>query len=120
MKVAVLILGIFGSLLAFGIGACSGMLMGGLGELADDGGEGAAMGGNLFLFAILQTVLGLVFSVMAYTKMNKNLSPTIISKVGLLIAGGLSITNTMVFLTAGVCHIVGAILCFVYKPTTEN
>ena len=112
MKAAVLILGIIGSILAFAIGACSGMLMGGLGE--DE------MGGNLLVFAFLQTILGLVFSIMAFNKMGKNLSPTIISKVGLLIAGGLSITNTMVFLTAGICHVIAAILCFVFKPTTAD
>ena len=119
MKTGVLVLGIIGSILALGVGACSGALLGGLGELADDGGEGAALGGNLVIFAILQTILGLVFSIMAYNKMNKGEAATIVSKVGLLVAAGLSVTNTMVLFTAGVCHLIAAILCFAFKPVTK-
>lgn len=119
MKTGVLILGIIGSILAFAIGACSGMLLGGLGGLADDGGEAAEMGGNLFLFALAQTILGLVFSIMAYNSMNKGQSVKIVPKVGLLIASGLSIPNTMVFLTAGICHLVAAVLCFAFKPASK-
>ena len=43
MKNAVLILAILGSILALAMGACAGVCLSGLGEMAKDGGEGALL-----------------------------------------------------------------------------
>ena len=116
MKNAVLILAILGSILALALGACAGVCLSGLGEMAKDGGKGADQGSQLLLMAILQSVLGLVVGVMSYNKMSKGGKTSLFEKLGLFVAGALSITNTFVFITGGVCHIIAGILVCMYKP----
>lgn len=120
MRVSILILAIIGSILAIGIGACSGACLSGLGDMAEDGGEGAAMGGELFAFAIGQAIFGLVGGISSYNALGRNERPGWLGKLGLLIGGGMSITNTFVFMTAGACHLIAALLAFIAKPQQSS
>ena len=95
MKTAVLVLSIIGSVLALAVGACSGVCMSGLGEMANKGAEGASKGGGLMLFGIIQAVLGLVVGIKASGKMGKGEALNKFEKFGLLAAGALSISNTL-------------------------
>lgn len=120
MKTAVMVLAIIGSVLALAVGACSGVCMSGLGEMANDGGEGASKGGSLMLFGIIQAVLGLVVGIKASGKMGRNEVLSKFEKFGLLAAGALSISNTFTFITAGVCHFIAGGMAAMYKPEAAN
>jgi len=102
-----------GSLLAISLGACSGVFLGVAGEMA---GEGSDLGASLLLFAIGQTILGLVAGIMAYNKMKKNLALSVFEKFGLFVAAAFSLSNTFVFFTGGACHIIAGVLAVLYKP----
>jgi len=114
MKNCVLILAILGSVLAIATGACSGACL----HMFDNTEVGEMPeGAQYLLLGLLQAIFGLIVGIMAYNKMNKEEKPSLFLKLGLFIAGLISITNTVVFITAGACHIIAGILVCVYKPT---
>ena len=120
MKIAVLLLAIIGSILAIALGACAGVCLSGLGDLADDGGKGAEQGSMLLVYGIVQALLGLVVGIMAYNKMNKGIKLNLFEKLGLFVAGAFSITNTFVLVSGGACHIIAGIIVVMYKPDSKK
>ena len=119
MKVAILVLGLIGSIMALALGACAGAcagVMGGVGEAieqgvteaAEESGEGlteeqkaelqeglagaddaAAVAGSLAMFAGAQGILGLIGTIMAFIALGKGNKATI---GGVLILGAVVIS----------------------------
>ena len=73
MRVAILILAIVGSVVAFAVGACTGACMAGVGDAAQNLGaegaaaEGAEAGAGFLMWALGQAILGLVGGIMAFS-----------------------------------------------------
>jgi hypothetical protein len=117
MRIAILILGILGSFVALGVGACSGACAAGLGGAAGNASEGQQLGNNLVMWALLQFVLGLVGAILAFRALGRQ-ERAKKGAIVLAVATAFSVTNTFSFLTAGLLHVIAAILAFVAKPTT--
>ena len=106
MRNAILVLSIIGVVFTFAIGACTGICLDSFSELAD---ESSDEGGKLFLWAILEAIIGLVGGIMSFRKFGEGRVGGII----LLVAATLSIHNTMQFFTSGVLFAIAGILAIV-------
>ena len=138
MRVAILIVAILGSLLAFGTAGCAILCAGaasGLSEMAaEGGGEGAAelgsAAGSAMMAAVgsgLQGILGLVGGIMAFSALGKGgVAKTggILLLVGVLlaiimgaVAGGDVVGSIIgIVIMGGELHLLGGILALVAKP----
>ena len=138
MRVAILIVAILGSLLAFGTAACATLCaasMGGLSEMAaEGGGEGAAELGDAASSAMmaavgsgLQGILGLIGGIMAFSALGKGgvaktggimlLAGVLIAIIMGIVAGGDAVGSIIgIVIMGGELHLLGAILALVAKP----
>ena len=140
MRVAILILGILGSLVAFGSAACATICaasMGGLSEMAAEGGGGGeaaselgSAAGSAMLGAVgfgLQGLLGLIGGIMAFSKLGKGgdakvggimlLAGVLIAIILGIVAGGGAVDIIIgVIIMGGELHLLAAILALVAKP----
>ena len=120
MRLMILVWGIMGSVMAIGIGSCSGLV----GVVADvthssyGAGEEVTKGevATVLFGAFLQAVLGLVGSISIYDALGKGRRPGWLGKLSLVVGAGCSVTNTAVAITAAPCHLIAFLLAFIVKP----
>ncbi len=121
MRTAILVLAIIGSVLAFAVGACTGACFSGIGDAAKELGNASAAseaneaGAGFLLVAMLQAILGIMGGIMSFGALGSGKK----AKKGgivILVAAATSITNTMVFFTAGLLHAIAGILALIAKP----
>ena len=144
MRVAILIVAILGSLLAFGTAACATLCAAsasGLSELAADfetetGGDSEASSGlgdaasSAMMAAVgsgLQGILGLIGGIMAFSALGKGgvaktggimlLAGVLIAIIMGIVAGGDAVGSIIgIVIMGGELHLLGAILALVAKP----
>lgn len=118
MRTAILVLAIVGVVMSFGVGACTGVCMSGLGDLSSNLGDSESaseaneLGASMFLWALLQAVIGLIGGIIGFKSFNVKKKARL-SGILLLIAAAISIHNTMQFFTSGLFFLIPAILVFV-------
>ena len=138
MRVAILIVAILGSLLAFGTAGCAILCAGaasGLSDIAaEGGGEGAAELGSaassIMMAAVgsgLQGLLGLIGGIMVFSALGKGgvaktggimlLAGVLIAIIMGVVAGGDAVGTVIgIVIMGGELHLLGGILALVAKP----
>ncbi len=123
MRVAILVLGIIGSVMAFSVASCVGACAGCLATV-DDTGDATAYVGSVALSVGLQGILGLAGWIMAFISLGKG-SKSVTGGILIAVAVIASIWGVIHMNAAGIAtalHLIAAILAFIApsKLATEE
>ncbi len=114
MRIAILVLGIIGSVIAFSVAACVGACAGCIATV-EGGGEATTLVGSVALSVGLQGVLGLAGCIMSFISLG-NGSKSYVGGILLTIAVLASIWAVITINATGVAtvlHLIAAILAFI-------